>query len=499
MSRKNTSIALALVAVLCSIAALYLVWLPFPLFVSSISIKTYNATHPVAVRKVAFIDALRVGGNGNGEVAFDKLVALGADAATLRIVPGSAEYVRDAKSVYWVFPSPRKVEGADANSFRIWEDGTYRSNIAIDRAHLYITGVLAEGVDPKTFARVGSTIYFHDNWAVFYTEAVDVQNDYRYGLRKIPGANSGTIHALTNNAGLGPFSIIFAADAAHIYLRGEVLEGVDAKTFRFIAPPYFSDKDATYFFNGNEETLPMRIAATPTIRVFTNDSQHGGYVVIGGTMFFGTTTMAGADARSFHVFDADTHSNAGTRDVCVDTTSCPYAADANAVYYAGKKIMEADPSSFALIGYGLLSKTNPYFAGVQPRYARDAALVYYLGQIVETADSSTFTPLVSGGYYYEYGHDARAVYWQDNEIVGADKNTFHIFGGQQSSKGGCPAGPYSADARAVYFQTRRAEGADPNTFESLTNSYGRDKNGIWEGAIFKPDLPSDFTPMCDYG
>lgn len=492
MSRKNTSTALALVAVLCSVAALYLAWSPFPLFVSSMFTKTYDATHPAAVRKAAFIDALQAGGNVNGEITFDKLVALGADAATLRIVSGSTEYVRDAKSVYWVFPSPRKVEGADANSFRIWEDGTYRSNIAIDRAHLYITGVLAEGVDPNTFVRIGRTQYFNDKQSVFYEVAVNVQNDYRYGLRKIVGADPATIRAFTSRMGYYQVADLLVADAMHVYLRGEAVPNIDAKTFHMLASRYFADKNATYFFAGNIDTTPTRIAPAGTFHVFTTL----GYVAIGDQMFFGTTTIPGGDPTSFHVFDNEVHYGERVRDVCTDL--CPYAADAGAVYYAGKKIGGADPNSFELVGYGLLQNKGKDAGPSQPRYGRDAQHVYFLGQLVLKADSRTFMPLISGGYYYEYGRDARAVYWQDNEITGADPDTFHIFDRQQPYEG-CGAGPYSADVHAVYFQTRRVEGADPATFEALINSYGRDKNGIWEGTVFKPDLPSSFTPECNYG
>lgn len=444
--------------------------------------------------RAAFIDFVNnsQGTSVNPAALFDRLVAQGADPATIQVVPGSTNYIRDAKSVYWIFPSIRKVEGADPNSFKLWED--HWSNIGVDRTHLYITGVLAEGVDPKTFVRVGKTQYFHDDHSVFYEVAVDVMNDYRYGLRKIVGADPTTIHAFTNEVTYDQAADLLVADAAHVYLRGEVLPDIDAKTFHLLASRYFADKNATYFFNGDIDTIPTRIAPAGTFRVVTTL----GYIAIGDQMFFGTTTMSGADPASFHVFDNEVHYGDQTREVCKD--SCPYAADAGAVYYAGKKINGADPRSFELVGYGLLQGKGKDASASQPEYGRDAQHVYFLGEQVQGADPETFTPLVSGGYYYEYGRDAQHVFWQVSEIVGADPTTFHIFEGQQPYEG-CDAGPYSADAHSVYWQSKQVVGADPATFKPLIGDggYGRDKNGVWKGTVFQPSLTKDFMPECNYG
>ena len=58
---------------------------------------------------------------------------------------------------------------------------------------------------------------------------------------------------------------------------------------------------------------------------------------------------------------------------------------------------------------------------------------------------------------------------------------------------------YVKDATHVFFQQTVVPNADPDTFKTLINGYGRDKNGIWEGTSFRPDLPKDFQPVCNYG
>lgn len=489
MSHERTNLSLTIVACVLAIVALYLVWPPFPSFVSSVIKSAYDAVYPDKANRALFVDRAieSQGSSTNPGALFDKLVTLGADPTTIRYVPGSREYMRDAKSVYWVFPSPRKVEGADANSFRLLADDVYRSNIAVDRAHLYITGVLAEGVDPKTFIRVGGTQYFHDEQSVFYEVKIDVIKDYRYGLRKIAGAETKTIHAVASEAGYQPTDLL-VADAAHVYLRGEPLPGIDAKSFHLVTSRYFADKNGTYVFSGIDEIL-SRIGPAGNFRTLTTL----GYFTIDEQMYFGTTTIPGGDPTSFHVFDNEVHYGDRTREVC--KYICSYAADAGAVYYDGKNIYGADPSSFELIGYGLLQNKGKDPSDSQPEYARDAQHVYFIGKLVAGADPRTFTPLASGGYFYDYGRDAWHVYWMDKEIVGADPTTFRIFGGQQPYEG-CGVGPYSADARTVYFETNQIIGADPSTFKPIIHDYGRDKNGVWKGTFLQL---SDSTPECNYG
>lgn len=445
------------------------------------------------------------GGMNQGErkKTFDKLVALGADGATIQYVPDSSEYVRDAHAVYWVFPqwvpgAQRKVEGADPDSFTVLS----ASNriIARDRSHVYITGDLVAGADPKTFVGVGHSDYYHDSQSVFYKEEVDTRNDYRYRLRVIPGADPKTIRPLTDDVRYrsSQAGITMAVDDSSVYLRGERVPGFDAKTFQLVAGgPYFSDKYATFFFNGYKDAPIIFLAPTSTIRIFTNDSMNGGYVAIGKKMFMGTTTIDGADTSSFKVFDAEMQYGEKNREDCSWTTVCPYTADNQFVYYYGKKISGADPHTFTPIGYGLLHNKGKDPMSAQPRYARDSSHIYYLGTIVDGADPGTFTPILSGGYYYEYGRDAQGVYWQSKPIIGADPNTFHIFDGQQPYES-CGAGRYGADANFVYYQDRRIPDADPKTFKVVIGAedYAEDAQHFYRGGS-----PADRKEYkdCDYG
>lgn len=63
--------------------------------------------------------------------------------------------------------------------------------------------------------------------------------------------------------------------------------------------------------------------------------------------------------------------------------SIGFAKDSSTVYFAGRKIADADPASFALIG-----RTEE----VGGAYAKDKKRVYYLGRVLEGENPETFVP-----------------------------------------------------------------------------------------------------------
>ncbi len=398
--------------------------------------------------------------------------------SSLQGFSNSEYYVKDTRNAYWLFPHTRIVAGADVASFKAWG-----ADFAVDKNYLYITGYMVPDADPFTFdvIRQGQDIinfpYFKDKNSVFFKIAVNTQKEYHYGLIKVEGADPKTIRAI------GDSDII--ADDTSVYFEGKKVPGLDGKTFAEVDAPYFSDKNGFYF----NFTLLSR---SGPINILTND---GGYVTIGNQVFMGTSTIIGADPKTFHVFDGALKNGEKDTAPCNLKEYCFYAADNNFVYYNGKRLDNADARTFTLIGYGLLTGRDGDPS--QPEYAKDSTSVYYQGERLNGADPKTFTPLISGGYYFEYGGDAQSVYWKSKLIEGADPKTFTIFGGQQPYEG-CGAGRYSKDAVNVYYQNAKIEGADPKTFKIKfgDDDYGEDAQYFYKGGN-KAD-PKEFKE-CNYG
>jgi hypothetical protein len=433
---------------------------------------------------------------------FDRLEELGANRSSLRFITlvnsDSYYYARDDKNVYWVFINPRKIEGANADSFTILEKyggGTFGR----DQSHIFITGDMVPNVNPDTFYNIGIgyeiSPYYRDDKAVFYKEMVNTQTDYRYMLREVVGADPKTIQPSLLLTG------IVATDDTHVYMDGKLVPGIDGKTFTTAtSSPYAYDIHGTYFFSGffaGQTPKIIFLDSSSKIQIFTNDFVTGGYVAIGDKMFFGTTTLNGADPETFSVFDAELQRGDGTHTECVSRDYCPYAKDVSSVYYLGKKIADADSKTFTLIGYGLLHNQGKDPGSAQPAFASDDTRVYYQGVIVEGADPKTFTPILSGGYRYEYGKDASYVYWKTKRIENANPKTFKPLDGQQPYEG-CGAGRYGTDATGVYYQDKRIEGADLKTFKVIIGdgAYAEDVNHF-----YKEDKPVDRIEFkeCNYG
>jgi hypothetical protein len=176
-------------------------------------------------------------------------------------------------------------------------------------------------------------------------------------------------------------------------------------------------------------------------------------------------------------------------------TFAAYIKDKNGVYFDKEKIVGADPETFAVY---TSPKLEAMKGGLIYSYGKDKSNVYYNGQLVARANLQTFTPVYSGGYYsYFYGKDANAVYDGPTTITQADPKTFQVL--WRPIYEGCGLTKYTKDAEHVFLKGSVVEGADAATFTPLINGYGRDKNGIWEGARLRADLKPDFEPQCDYG
>lgn len=173
-----------------------------------------------------------------------------------------------------------------------------------------------------------------------------------------------------------------------------------------------------------------------------------------------------------------------------------YVKDKNGVYYKGERVFSADPNTFFVF-------TNPALlalkdSGIIYAYAKDKNSVYYEGIIVPNADPFTFTPINDKArVIHYYGKDSRAVFEGTTEIPNLDPKTVQIL--WTPIYEGCGLAPYVKDSRRVFYESTELVGADAPTFESLEAGYGKDKNGIWEGAKFRKDLPKDFVPECNYG
>lgn len=156
------------------------------------------------------------------------------------------------------------------------------------------------------------------------------------------------------------------------------------------------------------------------------------------------------------------------------------------IYY----IPEADTDSFRKL-------KNPSFAA-------DKNYVYYQGRPIKNADPTTFRP-----FHKSYWRDAQRVFYFNLEIPNADPETFQILEKKAVAKdkndvysGTTPLkvedistfqllqGPWAKDSKAYYSISPVANpkklNCDYQSFVILNDEYAKDKNSVfWQGLLIK--------------
>jgi DKNYY family len=424
---------------------------------------------------------------------FDNLADLGADKKTLHFIPKTdGKYVADATSIYWVLGSIRKLQNVDIATFvPMTSQGAI---FAHDKDHLYITGNLVEGVawqslHDMTSNGVGSS-YVRDDKTIFYIKRTTRKSGTEASLEKIEEADILTFHLIPSI----PLNV--AADRAYVYMNGKKVPNLDGGTFiHKEGSSFVVDKNGTYFFSWSDKNQALsfeKISSSKDIELLSYGEV--GYTRIGSEMFFGSSTLLGADATTFSVYEGEGPAQDRSLKHCTTASYCPFAKDMHTVYYFGSKISGADPKTFSLVGNESLFNNDVK----QPEYAKDINHVFFKNNLIKEADPVTFKVLTTGSYRYEYGKDETTLFLQTEPIPGADVATFEVFEGQQP-KEGCGIGFYAYDVTHVYHATTTIIDADLDTFTPKigNGSYAEDKFHFYkDNTIADPE--KDFEP-CVYG
>ncbi len=152
-----------------------------------------------------------------------------------------------------------------------------------------------------------------------------------------------------------------------------------------------------------------------------------------------------------------------------------FARDAKSVYFEGKAIQGADPSSFNI----------NYLSLADIHYQSDINHVYLDGRLIPKADPKTFEIVPNSGnssILSYYGKDASHVYFYGGLLEDADSNTFEILNDG-----------YSRDAKRFFFYNREVKGIDPLNLLFLTKNVYKSNFGYMYGtAMLDLDANIDF-------
>ncbi len=364
--------------------------------------------------------------------------------------------------------------GVDPNSFQILSTNP---RFAKDASHVYRDGMqLFINIDALSFKMLDQ-MYGEDNRTVYYD---DISNPNYEGFLPLTGADLATFTSLGD---------YYAKDKNNVYDYGRIIQGADVKTFTVLGCYYAKDSQAVYQYGAvvsganpadfsvptsspacdtsssptspqwtySYTSMPTNVGIDPSTfqplsAMYAKDDNHVYFIEQNSNPVI-VTPIAGADPKTFQVL-GDNPFGSNDTGLLSGTYSGAMAKDSQHVYYEGKIVQGADPSTFVWLN---------------PLYGKDASNVYMVGPPHE---DTTMIPISTDvmnfwgdpdGYFAE---DSNNIYYEGSPIAGVDKATFSI---QRTY-------PYfyGIDSKNVYYiggdQSSIVVGADPASFVVINDS-----------------------------
>ncbi len=184
----------------------------------------------------------------------------------------SNSFKKDDESIYYKAPiADLKIEGADPNTF-----GVITGRLARDKSNLYLThkilasfakkenGKLPDWtnkIDVDSFRPLGDSEigYMKDKNSIYYIDCYWM-GDCNLDLDIIDSKSPENFRLLMGKDNNGDIKN-YATDDQNVYKRGDLLKGIDAKTFEILNDTYLKDKKHIYYetCKGNCHNSPPSI------------------------------------------------------------------------------------------------------------------------------------------------------------------------------------------------------------------------------------------------
>ncbi len=319
------------------------------------------------------------------------------DSTFYQIEPGGVIHVNGIRRT--------RVVGADPAYFRVLAPSQCFAGYAADKNGVYYEGVKIAGADPQSFTPLNDNYAPHLEWY-----AMDRERWYGAGA-PLASRRGGELRILNPGYAIHPegafygsrrlerddFEVMglggYARSRSHVYFRGQMIAGVDARSFRFYPenPAYGRDKDHVVMDGKVQQQIDAAsfMLLTGGVGKDRNHLYWGpdlvpgvdpatvvwmgrGYWKDDKSVFFSRGKIEGADPQSFRLLKS-------------------HAIDKRRVYHHEQALVGIDASSFQEIGFG---------------YARDRTRVYHYGRPLEGADSESFSVRIDGrGHDKSYGYE----------------------------------------------------------------------------------------------
>ena len=372
----------------------------------------------------------------------------------------------------------RKIEGADAKTFEVFEDGEY----AKDKNNVYYEENVLNESDPKSFKLLtkispglgkdkNNLYFFEDKVNNIDIKTLEIMTDEfsiylkdKNGVYILFSYNGGLPVDLDNvimspkilkNIDKQTFQLIgggYSKDKNSVYYIGKKIDGVAPQNFKVLKDYIFTDGRNVYLYGEKKEEIDLQ-----TLKFFDDNSS---YFFDKNNIYFQGDKLENADFKSFKIMESN------------------FSKDKNNVYEGNEKIDGADAKTFEVIDT---------YAG----FARDKNYLYYSNDgTVLNVDGKSFQ--IVKDYekgYFMYAKDKNKAYYI-NFMAGKDEMVKELKG--LNPKNFKVLNPYyTKDDKKVYFSKdyadiQEVQNADVKSFEVLyfenienKDDFGKDKNKVY--------------------
>lgn len=417
----------------------------------------------------------------------------------------------------------RKIEGADAKTFEVFEDGEY----AKDKNNVYYEENVLNEADPKSFklltkisyglSKDKNNLYFWENKVnnidvktlEIMTDEFSIYLKDKNGVYILFSYNGGVPVDLDNvimspkilkNVDKQTFQLIgggYSKDKNSVYYIGKKIDGVVPQNFKVLKDYIFTDEKNVYLYGEKKEEIDLQ-----TLKFFDDDSS---YFFDKNNIYFQGDKLENADFESFKIMESNFSKDknnvyagnekidgADAKTFEVIDAYAGFTRDKNYLYHSNERIKNSDPYTFERVNEHLVRDKNQF-------YSNDGTVLNVDGksfQIVKDYEKDYFTYAKdkNKAYYINFvaGKDEMV-----KELKGLNPKNFKVLNRY-----------YTKDDKKVYFSKEYADiqelqNVDVKSFEALhfenienKDDFGKDKNKVYLfGLELKDVKPEKFQVM----
>lgn len=331
---------------------------------------------------------------------------------------------------------------------------------------------------------------------------------------------SGSNKYLLKNADVQSFKVLknsdYAKDANYGYFDGNIIKGIDSKSFQSVNDYYAKDNSNAFY---EDKIIVGAIGKQFEI------VKEGPYSKDGKNYFFKDVPLNVSDYNSVKILDdltvIDKFNIYTQSDITSDssyTKKFPlkdydsfvllkngYSKDNKAVYFYGEIIEYANPKTFEIIDYSKGKDDKNIFYGtckiedpktlmdLESNYMKDNLAVYFNDKKIIDANPKTFEII-----YEEWSKDDKNIFFEEKKMTAIDRKSFqqvkgyfvkddnHLFYKDSIVANAIPKTvkifdnwDFVKDEKSVFFHAKKLENVDLKTFKTLENEYASDKNFVY--------------------